>query len=381
MGPLWRRMPWFREWDRRWVLLQLKGFGIILEIRCGRIGATQAAMWDIKARPQPPLVPRYLRIGVRERIDSEGGVVTELNRDDVYRTIKVFKEEGVESIAVSLLFSFANPKHEQQIKEMIDEEDGVWSVSLSSDVSPTMKEYERTSSTVVNAFVQPTVSSYLTDLEEHLRTNGMTANLMVTQSNGGLMDVAYASRMSINTLLSGPAAGVTGATFFGELIASPNLVLMDMGGTSFDVSMIKNGQPILHDFTDIGGHFIQTPSIDIHTIGTGGGSIAHVDSGGILHVGPQSAGADPGPACYGKGGTEPTVTDAYLALGLINPDFFLGGEMPLVEGKAREVISERIAKPLGLSLEQAAAGIVKVSNQQMADAIRPDLFRERRRYS
>ncbi len=351
-------------------LITTEGFRDVLEIRCGRIGATQAAMWDITARPQPPLVPRYLRIGVRERIDSEGGVVTELNRDDVDRTIKFFKEESVESIAVSLLFSFANPKHEQQIKEMIDQEDGIWSVSLSSDVSPTMKEYERTSSTVVNAFVQPTVSSYLTDLEEHLRTNGMTANLMVTQSNGGLMDVAYASRMSINTLLSGPAAGVTGATFFGELIASSNLVLMDMGGTSFDVSMIKNGQPILHDFTDIGGHYIQTPSIDIHTIGTGGGSIAHVDSGGILHVGPQSAGADPGPACYGKGGTEPTVTDAYLALGLINPAFFLGGEMPLVEGKAREVISERIAKPLGLSLEQAAAGIVKVSNQQMADAIR-----------
>lgn len=351
-------------------LITTKGFRDVLEIRCGRIGTAQAAMWDIHARPPEPIVPRYLRIGVDERIDKRGQIVSALDIQEVEEALRLFRKEGVQSIAVSLLFSFLNPIHELKILDIIRNFDDSWAVSLSSEISPTIKEYERTSSTVVNAFVQPLVGKYLSDLEKELKDYKYKSSIMVTQSNGGLMDVAHASKMSINTLLSGPAAGVTGATFCGQVTGAPNLVLVDMGGTSFDVSLVKGGKPLLHDFTAIGGHYIQTPSIDIHTIGTGGGSIAHVDQGGVLHVGPNSAGATPGPACYNSGGKQPTVTDAYVALGMIDPDYFLGGEMPLIKDMAIEAIQREIGGPLGLTPQVAAEGVVRVSNQQMADAIR-----------
>jgi N-methylhydantoinase A len=281
-----------------------------------------------------------------------------------------FKREGIEAIAVCFLFSFVNPAHERRVAEIITEMMPEAFLSLSSEVLPEIREFERVSTTVVNAFVGPRMHAYLTHLETRLRDEGFHGELLVIQSNGGVQSATEAGRFAVNGLLSGPAGGVTAGTFLGELAGYSNLITVDMGGTSYDIALIENLRPAVTTETWIGRYRIALPMLDVHTIGAGGGSIAWIDGGGALQVGPASAGSNPGPACYGRGGSKPTVTDANVVLGLLNPDFFLGGEMSLDRKAAEDVIEREIAGPLGMLLVEAAVAIIAIVNNNMANATR-----------
>ena len=243
-------------------------------------------------------------------------------------------------------------------------------VSTSHEILPEFREYERMSTTVINTYVMPIIDRYLQDLQRMMREEGLTADLNVMQSNGGVMTSRSAGEKSVHTILSGPAGGVMGSLAIGTQIGMKNLITVDMGGTSFDICLIHDGKIHFTKESEIGGHPIKIPMIDIHTIGAGGGSIAWIDPGGSLHVGPQSAGANPGPVCYRLGGKEPTVTDANLVLGRLDPDYYLGGEMSLDVEAAKQAILKKIARPLKLSLEEAAEGIIKVINASMVRGIR-----------
>ncbi|MFP4564714.1 MAG: hydantoinase/oxoprolinase family protein [Spirochaetia bacterium] len=345
-------------------LICTEGFRDSLEMR----RAHKENIWDLFLKAPDPLVPRYLRLGVTERIDSTGTAVTPLDEESVRRVCGKFKSEGVGAVAVATLFSFLNPVHEQRIREIVLEEMPDAFVSISSEVLPQIREYERSSTTAANAYVGPRLTVYLSNLEKNLKTDGLKRAFYVTASNGGVMTAETAVRHASATLLSGPAAGAVGAVFFAELLDRGNLILMDMGGTSFDVTLINNGRVTLSTEGEIAGYRVAKPMIDINTVGAGGGSIAWIDKGGMLRVGPASAGSDPGPVCYDSGGTEPTVTDANLLLGYLNKDFFLGGEMKVNAEKAEASVREKIAEPLGMSPTEAAAGIFEIINQNMADA-------------
>ncbi len=348
-------------------LLVTEGFRDVLQI----VRQDRPKLYDYFAQHATPLVPRSHTYEVRERILFDGKVKKHLDEAHTRKLLKQIKKVGeVEILAVCLLHSYANPIHELRIRELIHEELPHIKVSLSSEILPEIKEYERAITTVVNAYVLPTVSKYLTRLRKRLVDEQIASDLYIMQSSGGVMTAKTAVHKSVHTVLSGPAAGALAAMWMGRKAGCDNLISIDMGGTSADVSLMSSGKLAYAKESTVAGHVIKVPTIDINSVGAGGGSIAWVDSGGALQVGPSSAGAYPGPACYGRGGTKATVTDANIILGRLNPDYFLGGEMRIDVEAARRAIYDQVARPLGLTLEQSAEGIVRVVNATMVRGIR-----------
>ena len=343
-------------------LVTTRGFGDVLQI--GR--QNRPALYDLFADPPPPLIPAERRFEVDERVDSQGRLLRPLDERQVEEVAEEIQRQNIESAAVCLLFSFLRPEHEQIIAERLRAE-GIL-VSLSSEILPEYREYERMSTTAVNAYVSPILDRYLRRLETDLPP-GVTLRIM--QSNGGSISPGEARRFGVRCILSGPAGGVVGCAYVAATAASSSaikLITFDMGGTSTDVALI-DGRPQITTEAIVGGCPIRIPLLDIHTIGAGGGSIARLDEGGALRVGPESAGADPGPACYGRGGEWPTVTDANLVLGRLQAEHFLGGTMPLDPARARRALA-RLGAELGLSAEQAALGVVQIANAHMERALR-----------
>ena len=322
-----------------------------------------------RRRSPEPVVPRALLREVPERVDQAGRVLLPLDEQAARAAIAELVEAGVDSIAIALLWSFRNPAHEQRLGELVREAAPDAFVSLSCEVAPVVGEYERTATTVLNSYVAPRVVAYLGRLEGELRERGFAGTFRVLNSVGGVMSAGDASRRPVLLLNSGPTGGVIGSSYLAEELGHANVVTTDMGGTSFDVGMIVDGKPLVSAITEVGKYHLAASMIEIRAIGSGGGSIATVRDG-LLRVGPESAGANPGPVCYGRGGTRATVTDADLVLGIIDPGRFLGGEMALSREAAAAAIEEQIAAPLGLTVEQAAAGIRRVVGSQMADALR-----------
>ena len=356
-----------------------EGFRDMLEIQ----RQIRPSLYDLQFEKPQPLVPRYLCFGIPERMDFQGNILTKLDTDSVRDVARQLKKEGVESIAVCYLHAYINNEHEARTEALLKEEFPEAIISLSSEVAPEFREYLRASTTVINAAVRPIVSRYLTSIESRLKAAGLSAELLVMQSNGGVLTFGAASEKPVFMVESGPAAGVIAASYLGNTLGSPNVLSFDMGGTTAKTGLVRKGTPTITKDYEVGvaaggtgtgvqgaGYPIRTPVIDLVEIGAGGGSIAWVDSGGILRVGPQSAGADPGPVCYGRGGEEPTITDANLVLGRLDPEYFLGGKMKLdVEG-ARKAIESKCAKPLGLDLLEVALGIVEIANTAMVNALR-----------
>jgi N-methylhydantoinase A len=327
-------------------------------------------MYDILYRKPPVLIPRHLRKGVPERIDSQGNILLPLDEKQTRNVVVDLEQKGVKAIAVCLLHSYANPEHEIRVREIIQEVYPEVSVSISSDILRQFYEYERTVSAVIDASMKPLMDSYLGGLETVLKRNSFEGAFLLMRTGGGTMTVDDARRSPIHTVLSGPAGAVQGATHISTLLGYENLIVIDMGGTSFDVSLIFRGQPLVRTELELSGYKTLLPALDIQTIGAGGGSIAWIDPGNALQVGPQSAGADPGPVCYGKGGADPTLTDAAVCLGFIDPDYFLGGEKKLDQESAQRQIVGRIGKHLGLDLPSCCLGILRIIATKMTDAIR-----------
>jgi N-methylhydantoinase A len=346
-------------------MLTTEGFRDSLEIRRG----IRENQWDHRAPFPEVLAPRYLRRPVRGRIAADGSELATLSLEDVDAAGRVFTAENVESVAVCLFNSFLDGRHERATGERLAQSwAGQW-VSLSSEVMPTMGEYERGSTAVVNAYIAPKVTSYLRALDEQLRQLGLPRSLLLLQSNGGAVSVGQVASRPVMLVLSGPAAGVgalKGCTAPGE---PANLISMEIGGTSCDVMVMARGEVPVADALTIDGYHLTTPSVEIHTVGAGGGAIAWVDDAGLLHVGPRGAGARPGPAAYGLGGEEPTVTDAQLVLGRLRPGPLAGGAVVLDGALARRAIETRLARPLGLSVEDAAAGVIRLLEQNLLHAV------------
>ena len=327
-------------------------------------------LYDFWARRPTPIVPPSLCFGAPERVLPSGEVLRPLDEEAVRKIIAAIKAKGINSVAVCLLHSYANGAHEQRIKALVEELHPGAFITLSCEVLPEYREYERTSTICINAYVMPKVNAYVAHLEEMLGGLGVASELYIMQSNGGVITAETARLSSARTALSGPAGGALTGVHLADKLKRPNLITIDMGGTSSDICLIESGRPTLTTEADIEGYPIRLPMIDINTIGAGGGSIAWIDPGGALRVGPESAGAAPGPVCYGRGGTEPTVTDANAVLGRINPAYLLGGEMSVHLKEAQEVLYKKIAEPLGLSLTAAAQGIIEVVNANMIRGIR-----------
>ncbi len=356
-----------------------EGFRDMLEIA----RQIRPVLYDLQFEKPKPLVPRYLCFGVPERLDARGQVLTPLDEAAVAQVAGQLRREGVEAIAVCLLHAYANPAHEKRVGEIVREIFPQALLSLSSEVAPEFREYYRASTTVINASIQPVVARYLTQIEARLRSEGLVAELLLMQSSGGVFTFAEAGRKPVFMVESGPAAGVIAAAYLGDNLGYKDIISFDMGGTTAKVGLIQDGLPKVTKDYEVGaaakagvgshrggGYPIRTPVIDLVEIGAGGGSIAWVDSGGILRVGPQSAGADPGPVCYGQGGSNPTITDANLVLGRLSPDHFLGGEIKLDVEAARRAIKEKCADPLGMTVVEAAHGIVEIANAAMVNALR-----------
>lgn len=320
------------------------------------------------AKPRP-IVPPELVCGVTERIDRDGDVIVALDESEVAMAIDRLLAADVEAIAVSLLWSFVNDVHERRIKEILTERAPAVFATFSHEVAPVLGEYERTATTAVNAYIGPKVAGYLTQLESRLQNEGLPHPLLVMQASGGLTSVLDAAKRPIVTLDSGPTGGILGCQHVGRLYEEPNLICTDVGGTSFDVGLILDERVPLDAEPVIGQYVLRTPKVLVESIGSGGGSLAWIDDGGLLRVGPQSAGSRPGPACYGLGGTEPTVTDADLVLGYLDGEAFLGGRMRLDRDLALRAL-ERLGQGLGMSAEEVAIGIFRIINSQMADLIR-----------
>jgi N-methylhydantoinase A len=327
-------------------------------------------LYDFWSRRPSPIVPRSRCYGVSERVLFTGEVLRPLDEAGARESIAAIRAAGITSIAVCLIHSYANPVHEKRIKALIAEIHPEAFVTISSEVLPEYREYERTSTICINAYVMPKVNAYVTHLEASLKEMGVASDLYIMQSNGGVIAALTARESSARTALSGPAGGALTGVYLAGKLDQPNVVTIDMGGTSSDICLIESGRPRLTTEADIEGYPIKLPMIDINTIGAGGGSIAWIDAGGALRVGPESAGADPGPVCYDLGGTEPTVTDANAIMGRINPAYLLGGDMAVDLEKAKAVVTEKIARPLGLDLMTAAAGIIRVVNANMIRGIR-----------
>jgi N-methylhydantoinase A len=348
-------------------LITTRGFRDVLEIR--RTHRTR--LFDLDERIPEPLVPRDRRLEVAERIDADGNVVEPLDEEGVLAAWRALRELGVRALAIVFLFSFENPEHELRAKEIVEREGGAAAVFVSSEVLPVQREYERTSTTAMAAYVAPAMRAHLADLNERLQERGLEpGRLSIMTSSGGVLDAEAVAGTPIPSLLSGPAGGVAGAHRLAFEAGIDTVLTLDMGGTSCDVSGIFEGVPDERLDITIEGLAVSHPTFDINTIGAGGGSIAWIDSGGALRVGPDSAGANPGPACYGLGGREPTVTDANLILGRYDPGAPLGGALALDAGLAREAIERSVARPLGMTVEQAAAGIVRIVNAHMEGAVR-----------
>jgi len=345
-------------------LIVTKGFEDLLEI--GR--QQRPSLYDLTSRRAPPLVPRERCFGVDERVAADGSALKPLKDDEASR-VAWAAGEGVEAVAVCLLFSFLNPAHEEMLGERLHLLHPEVNISLSHRVLPEFREYERLSTTVLDAYITPVLSRYLKRLEGALRRAGVESPLLLMQGNGGVLHSEAARQRAVRLLLSGLAAGALAGRYTGQLLGQGELITLDMGGTSTDVSLITGGE--LRETTEgnVGGLPCRVPMVDVETVGAGGGSIAWIDEGGVLRVGPRSAGADPGPCCYGMGGQEPTVTDANLLLGRLNPHNFLGGRIPLDSAPAREQVG-KLASRLGLKLEECALGIIRVVNAAMARAIR-----------
>jgi N-methylhydantoinase A len=356
-------------------LLTTQGFVDVLAI--GR--ESRYDYYNLQLELPEPLVPRTLRRGVRERIDRDGKVLTPLDRDSLAREVDALLQQGVESIAICYLHAYRNAGHERESADYIAKLAPAVSVSCSADVSPELREYERTSTTVINAYLQPIVERYLRRLDERLREHGFGGSFQLMLSSGLLTTAEQARRYPVRLIESGPAGGAMLGACYSRLTGRRNIIAFDMGGTTAKASLIHGGEAAVAREFEVGrierfkrgsGYPVRTPCVDIEEIGTGGGSIASIDKLGQVQVGPHSAGAVPGPACYGRGGTQPTVTDADLVLGYLDPAYFLGGEMQLDREAAARVIEEKIAKPLGLSLIQAAWAIHRVANEEMANAFR-----------
>ncbi|HYG41595.1 MAG TPA: hydantoinase/oxoprolinase family protein [Bordetella sp.] len=360
-------------------VLATEGFRDVLEI--GRIRTP--TMFDLAWRKPEPLVPRRYRRGIHERMDAHGEVVTALDEQEIRAVVAELVAEGVESIAICFLNSYINPAHEIAAKRLIEAEFPQVLVSASCDVLPEIKEYERTSTTVVNAYILPAMRTYLARLKNDLAAMGVKASLQVMASNGGMMGVASASEKPVFAVASGPAGGVAGAALIGALGNEHELIVFDMGGTTAKASIVTDGAPSLtteYEFRDGisapsrfvkgGGYVLKVPAIDIAEVGAGGGSIASIDSGGLLCVGPESAGAYPGPACYGNGNERPTVTDANMVLGYLNPRALAGGSLKVRPQLSEAAVLKHVGEPLGLDATRAAHGMRRVANVNMARAIR-----------
>ncbi|HEY2539436.1 MAG TPA: hydantoinase/oxoprolinase family protein, partial [Stellaceae bacterium] len=345
-------------------LLTTEGHRDVIEMREG----LKDDRYNLRLPPPEQLVPRR-RLGVRERLRADGRIETPLDRASLDRAIDVLKREQVEAAAVCYLHAYRDARHEQATRDAIETAmPGIY-VSLSSEVLPQIKEYERVSTTVVNAYVGPVLSRYLRQLERRLAEAGYPGPTLTIQSHGGVATIAESGRLAAGAVLSGPAGGIAGSVYAARLLAERNLIPFDMGGTSTDISLIVNGQPTLATSRRVAGQVIALNSLDIASIGAGGGSIARVDAGGILHVGPESAGAVPGPACYGAGDSAATVTDANLVLGYLDPGSFLGGRRRL-DRDAAEAAVDKVAAALGVDRLAAALGIHRVVNTTMAEGVR-----------
>jgi N-methylhydantoinase A len=347
-------------------LITTKGFRDVLEI--GR--QTRPNLYDYSVGKPEPLVPRQRRIEVAERLDVEGRTLIALDEEAVRNAARQLVADGVQAIAICFLHSYLDDAHERRAAQIVREVAPDLYVSTSSGVLPEFREYERFSTTVINAYVGPRMDGYLDRFITRLDRLGFATQPYTIHSNGGLMSVATVRDYPVRTSLSGPAAGVVGAAELGKTAGFANLITFDAGGTSTDVSLIEAGAPAFASSRTVADYPVRTPMVDVHVIGAGGGSIAWIDDAGALKVGPHSAGADPGPVAYGRGGTEPTLTDANIVLHRLNPKTLLGGRMELDEAAARRVIAERIAAPLRLSVEDAALGIVRIAVANMSRAIR-----------
>ncbi len=320
-------------------------------------------------KADPPIIARRHVLGISERIDSHGDVVVALNEDDIARAIDVLKREGVESVAISFLWSFVNVAHEQRAQELIKRALPGLFVCASHELAPVLGEYERATTTVANAYVGPKVVGYIERLEKRLTDGGYRFPLLLAHCMGGLTTMQEVRSRPLLTLDSGPVSGVLGSRFFGEVYGEPNIICADMGGTTFDVALIEQGRYLLEEEPVIDRYTCLIPKVAVESIGAGGGSIVWMDENDLMRVGPQSAGAEPGPACYGQGGTEPTVTDVNLVLGYVSPEAFLGGQMKLNRARAEHAL-DRVAAQLGLGRIETAAGAFKIVNAHMADLMR-----------
>ncbi|MBV6412140.1 MAG: hydantoinase/oxoprolinase family protein [Burkholderiales bacterium] len=346
-------------------LLTTEGVRDALEMRRG----IREEQYNNRYANVKPLVPRYLRAGIKGRLDRAGREVAPLDLDQVRQAIALFKQEGVQAVSVCFMNSFANPAHEQAAAEIVKKEMPGAYLSVSTDLLPSIRFYERISTTALNSYVGPKLNHYLDQLVGRLKGIGFKGLLLIMQSNGGVISPQLAREKAALTLLSGPAGGPGAGLFYVRPHGQDKCITTDMGGTSFEAS-VAVGNPMIKNDGEIARHKIALPMLDIHTIGAGGGSIGWLDEGGLLRMGPQSAGADPGPACYGKGGTLPTTTDANVVLGYLDPNYFAGGRMKLDVAAARQAIETHIARPMGLSIEEAAAGMYRVACNNMAQGVR-----------
>jgi N-methylhydantoinase A len=346
-------------------LLTTEGFRDALEIRRG----IREDAWDHRTPFPDALVPRHLRLPVGERMDKDGRPVRAPDPDSVARALEVFRREGVTSIAICLLNSYRNDSHERACAELIRESWPEAWLSVSADIAPVLGEYERTSTTVLNAYVTPRVVPYLQDLERNLRAQGLAYPLLLIQSNGGAASVEQLVDRAVMLALSGPAAGASALRATAEMAGRNDLVLIEIGGTSCDVTLMDNGEIAMVDSLSINDYHLTLPSVDIHSISGGGGTIATVDSGGLLNVGPHGAGARPGPACYGFGGENSTVTDAHLVLGRMRAGAFANGLITLDAARAHEAVESKVASRLGLDVVAAASGIIRLLEQSLQHAI------------
>ena len=360
-------------------LITTRGFRDVLEIRNLRM----PRLYDMSWTKPPPLVERRLRVEVDERVNAQGGIDRPLDEASVERAVRFLVGEGVEAIAVCLLHSYLNPAHEIRVKEIAAHLAPGITLSVSAEILPVINEYERTSTTVMNAYVRPVVARYLSRLGAGLRDVGVAAPLLLMQSNGGLTTAEAAAATPMHIIESGPAAGVVGVRELARRIGIEKAISFDMGGTTAKASLIENGEFTRATEYQVGagivlgsrllsgaGYTLKVPAIDLAEVGAGGGSILWIDSGGALQIGPHSAGASPGPVCYGQGGEDPTVTDANVALGYLNPAHLVGGALKLDAGRARDAIAKRIARPLGMSVEEAAYGAHLIAASNMIRALK-----------
>ena len=357
-----------RKGAKTWLLIT-EGFTGVYETP--ELGEVRSGSYDYLTYPKPPmLVAQRETIQIPERMDFRGNILRPLDEDETRRRLARLRGSGVESVAVCLLFSFMNPAHEQRVRELAAEIVPDVQVYLSCETLPQIREYPRLTTTVVNAYVAPVVNRYIHRLEEALKSRRITRPLYIMQSNGGSLTGGALRNIPVRMIESGPAAGVLGAAYIGRMTDQFKVISFDMGGTTAKAGIIEEGEPRIVPRFQAGEWLVTTPSLDLVEIGAGGGSIAWIDKSGLLKVGPQSAGADPGPACYPEGGTLPTVTDADVALGWLNPDFFVGGKFRLNAAAAAKAISSHIAEPLKLELIEAANGIIKIVSSEMVEALR-----------